>query len=717
LREDIKKERHKLGSLPFGDWLDEKLKPTEVRLIRGASKLELECISRPEDTFYRGMFDMALATWGTNEFPNKWNQSDPLTRFKVIWDVLHGKVGGHALESPSWSFIVRGMPRHGFCVAPGTLIQLASGAVKPIEEVTRGEKVLTVEGFQAVEETLYRDVKEEPMIKISLFGVPQAPIFVTSDHSVLAFRPKLRTIEELISADQSDFDWIPAKDIRPGDYLAQRLPDFPEEDIQIDFSRYESPTIGRNQYGITHHAVRFDDKDRLGKRTIDEDLCRIIGWYLAEGWVPKTSRKRQRVCFSLGRSDLYAQKLKDSVLKVFPSDARFPVNALTKKLSHGFEIQNNAFAKFLSEQFGRTEIEKRLPSWVYSLKKPLAKVLLEAYLEGDGWKSKHGWKACSISLELILGMKTLAEKLGLSTRFRILRAQASKRYRNPHDQGWLILHDTTEDLNEVPNLYPAQKKVIRVGDFLLRLVRKTEQVLYTGRVFNLEVPRGNSYTTLGATIHNCQDRTSRVGSVFGSSGCRDNARGLDCDFILYPSLYDDPEIRKKLEKHFKEVRKLYHWLITKKLLSYQDARSILPMSYHHPYTVQRNLRAWLAFFSGRACFGEEFAINSMSWRLRQFMIDEGWYMIADVMRPRCDYAKKCLSTNPYYAALFQGCGRWPMPEESKDAASFPFPNTSKRIQEECLGFKIPAPNEYLDITRDEAGFEKISKKEKEVFCS
>ncbi|MGK5558630.1 LAGLIDADG family homing endonuclease, partial [Actinomadura kijaniata] len=121
---------------------------------------------------------------------------------------------------------------------------------------------------------------------------------------------------------------------------------------------------------------------------VTEDLCYMLGWYLAEG---SLSSRDSRLNFSLGAGDdRYLPELRDVLRKVVGAE---PVVAHPKGRPNSRHLYVHAplHARLIKAiGLGRTARFKRIPELVFNLPEAEQFVFLEGYYLGDGTKEKTG---------------------------------------------------------------------------------------------------------------------------------------------------------------------------------------------------------------------------------------------------------------------------------------------------------------------------------------
>jgi len=245
----------------------------------------------------------------------------------------------------------------------------------------------------------------------------------------------------------------------------------------------------------------------------------------------------------------------------------------------------------------------------------------------------------------------------------------------------------------------------------------------------LEAPKF-TFIVRGVPRH-CFDQMARtrIGAGFGSIGSRDNSK-LDSSFILYSEYVTiDAHILYSVIKYLERCKEVYAEIINESKESYQIARSLLPLSYHHPFVFTQNLLSLIQQAKRRMCFGEEEFICGIHWFIRQLFVRMGVKLIADFMRPACDFAGKCLYSktdgSELFGNLFRGCGRHKgessYAEFNKSCTNASkLENQLKRFKfstEGAIGPIIPNPNEYVNFTPDQNGYLKLGEGDKFLFNS
>ena len=194
-------------------------------------------------------------------------------------------------------------------------------------------------------------------------------------------------------------------------------------------------------------------------------------------------------------------------------------------------------------------------------------------------------------------------------------------------------------------------------------------------------------------------------ATFFSIGSRDNNK-LDASFIIPNEMFEDnlpgEGLLGEVEDLVMKIKEVYQKIINKGHGSWQTARCILPMGYHHQFFFSINFASLKSQLANRLKFCEQEDTVAIAWSIRK-AIGEEFPLLAKAIRPGCDYAKKCLYHKAYslseqFGCLFAGCKRWP---DEKQYSTFNKSCSDIKKIEEQTGIGIPEGDELLlsdDIT-------------------
>lgn len=194
-----------------------------------------------------------------------------------------------------------------------------------------------------------------------------------------------------------------------------------------------------------------------------------------------------------------------------------------------------------------------------------------------------------------------------------------------------------------------------------------------------------------------QHARMRVGATFASQGVRDNSRLLS-GFRVPNEIWRDKAKREELISSALWIKKVYYMLLkTGEGNSFQAARCIMPMGWTHNYKHTVNFEALKGYMARRLVASEQedtVATAIAIWN----QINIRFPLLASRLRPKCDWAKKCLchqgDGGELFGALFKGCGRFP--ETEGNYATFNWACTDYKTLEEQTSIHLPYPNEWKE---------------------
>lgn len=371
-------------------------------------------------------------------------------------------------EVPEFDMLVGGFP----CFTAGTLVTTSEG-LKKIEDIRKGDLVLThTNQFKKVVIPMRKVADHYNKLKIQ--GVYE--LQATDEHPFYVRRMGRKWNNERRSYDRvfSDPKWVDCRELSIGDFIG----------------------IPLNKNSIVPTIEGVD--------TSSEDLWRLVGRYLADGYrttgnrVGKANKRAYRTIITCGHHEY------DEVNELI-TKAGYAPSVSKERTSYKFNIGNKYLWDFL-EGFGRGAASKRLPGFVFDLPVSLLKPLIEGYLSGDGFEVKYREGSnkdqlaiVSISLELLTGFQQLIQKV-YRTHSTITKSKV------PPTK---IIEGRTVNQNEFYTLRfyktkPKQSKYHVDGDYIWTPFKSRTRVETEVPVYNFEVEDDNSYCVHNLIVHNCQ---------------------------------------------------------------------------------------------------------------------------------------------------------------------------------------------------------------------
>ncbi len=427
-------------------------------------------------------------------------------------------------------------PAH--CLLPDEKV-LCNPRPKKISEIEIGEKVLTHTGtYKKVTKTHTRPY-DGKIYHIQPYYFSSG-INVTSEHPLYAIKTvkdcsdvgglcKPNNVSKWYHKCQKGHyknykpEWIKAQDLEVNDVLLYPIIKKTSNVNEIRISDITGK-IGefRLREGLIVPNKGRQDKAIPNTIKITPDFCRLMGYFLAEGYIIKRNNCVQ-FCFGQNESDYI-----EDVICIMKNS--FGIVLTKKRERNGFELyfHSKVIADLFDNFFYETDKPRRapykkLPEWALYLPENKQAEIFKGWWRGDA--------GTSTSEILITQMKLLCLRLGIIPSINIQTKEAHNRKTSAIINGRKIIshndtytfHNLSFFRDEFNLLHDSSLKRFKTkldrkhgwmdDDYIYIPIRKIETSEYAGNVYNLEVDEDNSYVTPAATVHNCW--TPYFG-VFGS---------------------------------------------------------------------------------------------------------------------------------------------------------------------------------------------------------
>ncbi|PMB75585.1 MAG: ribonucleoside triphosphate reductase, partial [Candidatus Bathyarchaeota archaeon] len=176
---------------------------------------------------------------------------------------------------------------------------------------------------------------------------------------------------------------------------------------------------------------------------VNDEQLKLMAWILSEGSIEKNGSRRVSIYQSKNANP---EKYEEII-------------GLLKHFNFEFEVREQSgwsvcqhirlsptSSKVVHEWF--KEGEKAFPKWLYRLSKRQARIFLETYIKGNGWKEKYRKRIITTSEDILEGLEALAVLAGFNFSARTRTFKSSKKI-----QYYLTLteskHDYIQEIKEV----------------------------------------------------------------------------------------------------------------------------------------------------------------------------------------------------------------------------------------------------------------------------
>jgi hypothetical protein len=367
----------------------------------------------------------------------------------------------------------------GSCFLGDTMIRMADGTYKRIDQIQVGDLLVSAEGnICPVTHTMQRQVSET-LIKIKIAGHFQ--LEATHEHPVL-----------------TENGYKPISQITPGQFVA--IPRFLPGDgmvANIGSSRRKNAV----PLSITFPFGGGCDDD-IDQVFLTHGFGRLVGLFVAEGSASGFDRK-VKWTLSINEYDTLGAEI------VRLCSSELGVNASITKCQERntctVSVNSSKLDRQFLEWFGSGPSKKSVPACFMSGNKDFLAGMLSGWIEGD---RNIGESAVTVSPILAMQMRDVANYLGFMPAFSVHTEEKMDNRGVFHLRAWRVR------LNN-PDTY--KRGAAKMNDtHMWRKVNSVEEgQFYTGTVYNLEVEGDHSYIANGIGVHNCWN--------FAGIGCIEGA--------------------------------------------------------------------------------------------------------------------------------------------------------------------------------------------------
>jgi Fe-S cluster assembly protein SufB len=377
-----------------------------------------------------------------------------------------------------------------FCVTPDTLVT-TNPSVKPIGEMQVGDRVLTHTGLHRKVREVYKRNYSGRLYTIRPLGAP-FPLKVTEDHPLLASTRRIakkgRLEKQVLKPS-----WRTPKELKPGDYLT--LP-IMKETRNVDFFE-QRVTVGQPSTGRR--------VPRQLKLLASPDLFRLVGYYLAEGYVA-----RRTVGFAFGEHE--TEYINDTIRLL---RSLFKGEPKTQTIHHSTHVLfHSVVALQFFETFGRSSDAKMIPDWMMFAPVEQQRELIRGAWRGDGYFHMPTKGNGATFFEYVTVSQPLAFQLQqLLMRNDLVGELATTHHRNRKRS--YVLTVRGRFVPEMAKLMGIRFKDTRKKTFTrfeldesyvyAPILRISSAEVANQPVVNLSVENDESYVAGNVTAHNCTD--------------------------------------------------------------------------------------------------------------------------------------------------------------------------------------------------------------------
>ncbi len=298
---------------------------------------------------------------------------------------------------------------------------------------------------------------------------------------------KLVTLKEKDIKKHAEILEVTAGNLQKEDFVLYPIPTNIKDIKYIDLSAYLTKTYTKGP----------KTKDIKYKIKVDENLLKLIGYYIAEG-----SNNRAYIRFSLGNhEEKFALEIVGLIKIVFGLEA-----SIHRRHGNKTGLEITACHSYLADIFenlcGKGSDQKHIPYVFQELPMDKQMILVSAINKGDGHTrlpkfSTHEKSTVTVvSQTLVEQIKDILLRNGISPSVYSAKARidsSGTRHKKTYSVAWSKLayerHSVTYENNGILYWLLPVKKITRRN--------------YTGPVFNLTVDKDHSYVAQNFAVSNC----------------------------------------------------------------------------------------------------------------------------------------------------------------------------------------------------------------------
>lgn len=368
-------------------------------------------------------------------------------------------------------YIIMNQGREGSCFPAGTLVRMADGSEKPIDEIRCTDSVLTAEGnIGRVVKTGVR--KASGLFTLKVLG--HRHLKMTEEHPVLTKRGYVR-----------------ADSLKAGDMV--RMPKYAPQDVKaiqtsefLPAQKHATRELSRAAIiggGVnSFRAVKHDVPDMID---LTEDFGWIVGLFLAEG---STSKQKVSWTLHVDERETVASELIRK-LEGLGVTARIQDRSHAHGNSINVNVYSTKWARLFEGMCGTGSGRKCPQGDLLRGGKKFLQGMLDGWVAGDGYERRGRKLGTTVSKRLAMAMYDIAQFLGLCPTIRRSEPKATGSVRSRQVR-WDIE-------------WGSKPRCEIEDDAVWRKVVEVSREEWTGDVFNLEVEGDHSYVAEGIGVHNC----------------------------------------------------------------------------------------------------------------------------------------------------------------------------------------------------------------------
>jgi DNA polymerase-3 subunit alpha len=401
------------------------------------------------------------------------------------------------------------------CLTGEAKIVLHNGTTKNINNISKGDKIITIDGsIQIVKNTFKYEVKEE-LLNICTYYGEMGGVTLTKDHKVYVEKQqKIEGYDTWAESTQrarkkpepiGECEWLRADEVKIGDWLFIPTPNIAVNNIlKIDLAEFANGEDLQFDENFVYHYVRnplCNTNQKIVKSPryldLDADWFTILGIFTGDGWTRKEYRPEVSFVFHKEHIE-YITFLKNKIEKLgFEYSERQERNTLQIHIRNKFLY---CWFKKLFNNYVSTAQTKHIPELVLYANKENIAAFLKGYNWADGHEDTHKFRFTTTSRELADQVRLLCWRIDLPASLGIDdRKDTREAFKNTGRSYYVTIPKDERIGAESADKNYFYKKV---PNGILIKVRSITTVNNEKFVYDIEVENNHNYLTSSFLVHN-----------------------------------------------------------------------------------------------------------------------------------------------------------------------------------------------------------------------
>lgn len=414
------------------------------------------------------------------------------------------------------------------CFLPDSKVKLENNSLKDIQDINKGDKVVTHLGnIKEVTDTMQYDVSEE-MYEIKANGFDT--IKCTNNHEIYALKTesckndiykqshctvKCERYEKNCSfKKEQKLGWVRADELSKGDFLSVPRVSFKNKTIhEIDLALSDTNLVyDDNKVWYNNSISKYETRKVNRFIKIDANFAELSGYYIGNG----CSCKDSGISISLNNinNDTNIERVVELYNLVFGVTPTFYYNK--RKTVVNINLRHKPLSSLFKQLFGDKALNKIIPDMLLVNNKEMLKGLLQGLYRTDGYipnGNENKLTYSTINENLAFQIQAVLSHFDIYG--SINKFKKRKTNWNPEIKVIVSGKQLKDVINILPEMILKQQSFwrndfIKTDDYFFCPIKSINKFDYTGKVYDISVDKDTSYTINGFAVHN-----SAAGSTIG----------------------------------------------------------------------------------------------------------------------------------------------------------------------------------------------------------